>query len=117
MWFPQRLRRSIERLGPYPSLVLVAVPLAIVEPLKLAIIFVAGSGHWVTGSIAMVCVYALDILVVERLFRIAKPKLLLIPWFAMIWEWFAATWDKGRGWLRAAARYLPSRHCRSQSLP
>jgi hypothetical protein len=108
MRFPQRLRRSIERLSPYPSLVLVAVPLAIVEPVKLAIVFVAGSGHWLTGSIAMVCVYALDILVVERLLRFAKPKLLMIPWFAMMWGWFIATWDKGRGWLRAvAACYLP----------
>ena len=39
------LRRTIEGLGPYPSLLLLALPTAAVEPLKLASVAVAGEGH------------------------------------------------------------------------
>jgi hypothetical protein len=44
------LRRSIEGLGRYPSLFLLALPTATVEPLKLVAVAVAGKGHWVTGT-------------------------------------------------------------------
>ncbi|WP_245470900.1 hypothetical protein [Bradyrhizobium guangzhouense] len=80
------LRRSIERLGPYPSLFLLALPTATVEPLKLVAVAVAGKGHWITGTAIIVVCYALSLLVVERLFLIVKPKLLTIPWFAKLWE-------------------------------
>ena len=69
----QYLRRRIERLRPYPSLLLVAVPLAVVEPLKVAIVFFAGSGHWITGTIAMICAYAVSLFVTHWLLRIVWP--------------------------------------------
>ena len=81
------LRRCIERLGPYQSLLLVAVPLAIVEPLKLAVIFIAGDGHWITGAITMICAYAVSLFVAHWVFGIVKPKLLTLPWFAAFWNW------------------------------
>jgi len=94
-----RIRRAIERLGPYASLCLLAVPLAIVEPLKLVALVVAGSGHWITGTVAIVCAYALSLLVVERLFLIVRPKLLTLRWFAVGWHWFVAARGTVLGWL------------------
>jgi hypothetical protein len=90
----QRLRRRIETLRPYPSLLLVAVPLAVVEPLKLVIVFMAGEGHWVTGAIAMLCAYAVSLFVTHWLFGVVKPKLLTLPWFARLWGWCVAICDK-----------------------
>ena len=84
------VKRSIERLGPYPSLFLLALPTAIVEPLKLVAVTVAGEGHWITGTAMVVGCYAVSILVVERLFVVVKPKLLMIPWFAKIWKAFVS---------------------------
>jgi len=84
------IRRAIERLGPYASLCVLAVPLLIVEPLKLLALVIAGSGHWITGTITVACAYALSLLVVERLFLIVKPKLLRLRWFASLWRWFVA---------------------------
>jgi hypothetical protein len=49
---------------------------------------VAGKGHWITGTVMIVACYALSLLVVERLFVIVKPKLLMIPWFAKLWKGF-----------------------------
>ena len=93
-------RRRIERLGPYPSLLLVAVPLAVVEPLKVAIVFFAGSGHWITGTIAMICAYAVSLFVTHWLFRIVRPKLLRLPWFAAFWTWLITTRRQVFAWLR-----------------
>jgi hypothetical protein len=88
------LRRQIEKLPPYPSLLILAVPLAIVEPTKLAIMFFAGEGHWLTGAIGMVCAYAVSLFLTHWLFGVVKPKLLAIPWFARGWRWFVARRDR-----------------------
>jgi hypothetical protein len=84
--FLARLRRYIERLGPYQSLVLLLIPTSLVEPLKLIAVAVAGDGHWITGTIMIVVAYAASLLLVERLFMIVKPKLLTLPWFARLWD-------------------------------
>ena len=48
------------------------VPAALIEPLKLAAVAIAGEGHWITGGIVIVCAYAASLFVVERLFRIVN---------------------------------------------
>ena len=88
MRLPRYAHQYIRGLGPYTSLLLVAVPIALVEPLKLAAIVIVGTGHWITGSIAILCAYALSLFVVERIFKIVKPKLLRLRWFAFMWMWF-----------------------------
>jgi hypothetical protein len=83
-----RMRHRIQRLGPYQSLFLLAVPTSIVEPLKLVAVAVAGDGHWITGLFVIVAAYAASLLLVERLFAIVKPKLMTLNWFARLWSWF-----------------------------
>lgn len=99
----RRMRAWIEQLSPYQSLILLAVPTCLVEPLKLIAVAVAGDGHWITGTCMIVAAYAISLVVLERLFLIVKPKLLTLPWFATAWAWFAAL--RGRflkfiGWER-----------------
>jgi hypothetical protein len=53
-----------------------------------------------TGSIVMLCAYALSVLAVERLFKLVKPKLLMLPWFSVMWTWFVVARDKTINWLR-----------------
>jgi hypothetical protein len=81
-----RLRRRIQRLKPYPSLLLLIAPLAVVEPLKLISLLAAGKGHWLCGTAMIVAAYSVSLLFIERLFRIVKPKLLMLPWFATVWR-------------------------------
>jgi hypothetical protein len=85
-----KIRRRIEDLGPYQSLLLLAVPTSIVEPLKLVALAIAGDGHWVTGTLVIVAAYATSLLLVERLFRIVKPKLMRLSWFASLWTWLVS---------------------------
>jgi hypothetical protein len=85
-----RSRVWIESLGPYQSFFLLAVPVCLVEPMKLVAVAVAGHGHWITGTGMIVAAYAASLLVIERLFVIVKPKLLMLPWFASVWTRFVA---------------------------
>jgi hypothetical protein len=84
------LTNVLLRLGPYQSLLLLSVPFVIVEPLKVGALFIIGGGHWLIGSGILVSAYAASILVVERLFKILKPKLMRISWFAAGWRRFQA---------------------------
>jgi hypothetical protein len=101
------LRRSIQRLGPYASLALVALPLAIVEPMKLAAVVVFGAGHWMTGSFVMICAYALSVFFIEQLFKLVKPQLLKLPWFARVWTWFVGA--RRQSWLWLLAKWTRGR--------
>jgi hypothetical protein len=96
------VRRRLQKLGPYQSMALLFVPLALVEPLKIVALFVAGEGHWLSGTGMLVGAYAVSILFVERLFRIVKPKLMMLHWFAQSWTRLVALrnrvfpWANGR---------------------
>ena len=91
--FRTPLRRRIEQLGPWQSLVLVLLPVCIVEPLKLVGVAVAGEGHWITGTVVVVVAYAASLFVVDRLFHIVKPKLLQLRWFAKLWSFVETARD------------------------
>lgn len=94
-----RFGHYIEKLGPYQSLVALAIPVSVVEPLKLAAVAIAGEGHWIAGTIVIACAYAASLFFVERLFRIVKPKLLMLPWFAWLWKRFVALRAWALEWL------------------
>lgn len=94
-----RWRRRIGRLRPYPALLLLAGPLAVVEPLKLATVFIAGKGHRITSGLVMLFAYAVSLFVTHWLFGVVKPKLLTLPWFARAWGWFVTVRVKARRWV------------------
>jgi hypothetical protein len=104
----KRWRHFIHRLNPYVALALLAVPIAIVEPLKLIGLFIFGKGHWITGSFVVLFAYAGSLLVLERLFKVVKPKLLSMPWFAAAWKWLMSVLQKTKRWWQ-------SRHQRSRN--
>jgi hypothetical protein len=99
-------QRAVDKLGPYQSLALLAIPLSVVEPLKLAALAVAGHGHWLTGTGMIVAAYAVSIFLVEKLFVMLKPNLLKLDWFARVWIRFVALRRRAvgrfRSWLRSS---------------
>lgn len=86
----QFARHWLKGLGPYQSLVILTIPVAIVEPLKLGALAIVGSGHWLAGTLVMTFCYAFSLLIIERVFKIVRPKLLTLKWFAAFWRWFTA---------------------------
>ncbi|PWC82117.1 hypothetical protein TSH100_25535 [Azospirillum sp. TSH100] len=100
--------RWVAGLGPYPSLVLVLVPLALLEPAKPVGAWLFATGRPMAGAAVIVVAELVKITLVERLFHIAKPKLLTIGWFAWgyvrVTAWLA--WLKETAPVRAARRLL-----------
>ncbi len=90
----------IAALGPYPSLLLLGIPVMILEPLKPLGFYVIATGHPIQGSAILAGAEVAKVVVVERLFRISRDKLLTIGWFA--WGYRLVT-----GWL-ARLRALPA---------
>ncbi|KAA0593535.1 hypothetical protein J2848_000635 [Azospirillum lipoferum] len=103
-----RFGRWVAGLGPYPSLVLVLVPLALLEPAKPVGAWLFATGRPMTGAAVIVGAELVKITLVERLFHIAKPKLLTIGWF--VWGYVRVTawltWLKDAPPLRTARRML-----------
>lgn len=87
-----RLRAWIEALGPYPTLALFLVPIILFEPVKPVGLYLLGTGRVVPGMLVLVVGEILKIVIVERLFHIAQPKLMSI-------RVFAATYLYVKGWL------------------
>src|SRR5215475_11756161 len=112
---PELRRRFIRRLNPYLALTLLAVPLAIVEPLKLIAVFIFGKGHWITGAAVMFFAYAGSLFFVERLFKIVKPRLLTLRWFATLWKWCMSVRIKMRGWWQLRFQRHKVRHADRRS--
>lgn len=103
----RRMRRGIERLPPYPALFILAGPLAVVEPLKLATVFIAG--HWITSALVLLFAYAVSLFITHWLFGVVKPKLLTLPWFARAWRWFVVMRDKTWQWFAKRGAPTPRR--------
>jgi len=102
-----RLRGRIERLPPYPALLIVAIPLAVVEPLKLATILIAGEGHWITSGLVLLFAYAVSLFVTHWLFVAVKPKLLTLHWFARAWATVVTVRYKTWRWIAKRASHCP----------
>ncbi|MBP2298378.1 hypothetical protein [Azospirillum picis] len=103
-----RIGEWIGRLGPYPSLLLVLVPLGLLEPAKLLGLWLLAAGRPALGVGVTVGAELTKVILVERLFHLTKPKLLTIGWFARCYGavtgWIA--WLKATAPARAAYRLL-----------
>ncbi len=93
--FAERLAARIRQLGPYPTLALFVIPLAVLEPLKPFGLYLMGTGHPVQGAMLLGGVELVKVTLVERLFHIGKDKLLTIPAFA----WCYVRVVRWLGWL------------------
>lgn len=78
----QLIARWVVSLGPYPTLILFLVPVAMLEPAKPIGFYFMGTGRLVTGAGIIILAEILKVLIVERLFHLSRPKLMLIPAFA-----------------------------------
>lgn len=91
-WRPvARLMAWLAKLGPYPTLILVLIPIVILEPVKPAAFYLMAKRHVVVGTVILVATEIVKIVAVERLFRLSLPKLMSIPVFARVYT-FVVGW-------------------------
>jgi hypothetical protein len=101
-----RLRAWIESLGPYSTLALFLVPIILFEPVKPVGLYLLGTGRLVHGTLVLVLGEILKIVIVERLFHIAQPKLMSIRAFAVVYTYVMGWID----WLKALPPWQLAMH-------
>ncbi|HYW59873.1 MAG TPA: hypothetical protein VE909_05065 [Xanthobacteraceae bacterium] len=81
-----RIAAAIEGLPPAATLVVFAVPVAVLFPIKLAALWAFGHGHWIAGVGALVFAKLAGLGVTAFVFEATRPKLMQIGWFAQLYE-------------------------------
>ena len=84
--FKAKVASTIERLPPYPTLLVFLVPLILLLPLKLLGVWLLSHGHWLAalGILGLAKVVSLG--VTAFIFELTRPKLLQLPWFRWLYE-------------------------------
>ncbi len=99
----QRFERFVARQPRFVILLLLAVPFAIAEPVKvLAVFWMAEDGFW-SGLLMLCGAYLVSFIVVERVLTAGRAKLMTYGWFAFgigvfeawrgaLFAWLRGTW-------------------------
>jgi hypothetical protein len=100
-----RLREGIEHLPPYAALAVFVVPFIVLLPLKFLEVYLLASRQWVAAVVALVFAKLLGLGVTAFVFDATREKLLQMPWFVRLYDWF--TWV--RDWAHAQTEPIRQR--------
>lgn len=78
--------RLIQRLPPYPALLVFALPSALLFPLKLVALYLVTQGFKVAAAGLFVGAKIVGTALVARLFQLTQPALMRIGWFRRGYE-------------------------------
>lgn len=106
-----RLAAWVATLPRWGVLVVLALPLAVAEPLKLGGLLVMVRGQVTLGVGLQIFGHALSILLVERILHAGAPQLMTYGWFAWGWRYLDGVRRRVLAWpavtaARAAARRI-----------
>ncbi len=97
------LEALILRLDARAVLLLFAIPIAALFPVKLAALWLIGSGHWLAGAAVLLAAKTLGTAFSARLYVVAEPKLMTIPAFAWVRGQVVALLARAHAFLDASA--------------
>src|SRR5258705_7892817 len=81
-----RLAAAIERLPPYPTLLVFLVPVALLLPLKLLGLWMLAHGSWLGAMAVLALAKVVSLGVTAFIFELTRPKLLELNWFRGCYE-------------------------------
>jgi hypothetical protein len=104
-WPPvARLEAWLTRLPPYAALAAFAAPSILILPVKLSALWFGLHHHYVLAFASVVAGKLLATAILARLYRILRPTLLQLGWFA----WADTRFFYWRDWAYAFVRSLPA---------
>jgi len=84
--FKAKVAEAIERLPPYPTLLVFLIPVLLLLPLKFLGLWMLANGSWL-GALGVLCLAKVASLgVTAFIFDVTRPKLLQLPWFRWLYE-------------------------------
>jgi len=95
--FKARVAAAIERLPPYPTLLVFLVPAILLLPLKFAGLWMLARGFWLAAMGVLALAKVVSLGVTAFIFDLMRPKLLELAWFRWLYEHMIAwlAWAHG----------------------
>jgi hypothetical protein len=84
--FKRAVAAQVERMPPWAALTLFAIPVIIVQPLKLAALWLIMHGHVVLGALGFVAIKVVGFGAVAFLFELTRDKLMTFRWFVWLYD-------------------------------
>ena len=81
-----RIAALIERLPPYPTLLVFVIPVVLLLPMKLLGLWFLAGGHLFLAFATLAFAKVVSMGVTAFIFEVTRPKLLQLPWFRFIYE-------------------------------
>jgi hypothetical protein len=100
-----RIEAAIAPLPRLAILILLAIPFAIAEPLKLLGLLLMGQGRIKIGLVVLGCAHLASFLIVERIYHAGRDKLLSYGWLAGMMTLLVTLRTQALDWIRASAAY------------
>jgi hypothetical protein len=88
--FKRWVAERVERMPPWAALVLFGIPVIVVQPLKLASLYLMTHGHMVLGALGFVLIKIVGFGLVAFLFDLTRDKLMTFRWF--VWGYERVLW-------------------------
>ena len=82
-----RVAALIERLPPYPTLLVFLIPIILLLPIKLIGLWMLAQGHWFGAMATLGAAKVVSMGFTAFTFDVTRPKLLQLPWFCRLYEW------------------------------
>ena len=105
----ERIEAQIAGLNRYVILVLLAVPFAVAEPLKIYGVLMLGEGHFIRGVVILALAYLASFLLIERIYHAGRSNLLSIRWFGWIMGQIATVRAALTTWVKATPLWQAGR--------
>src|SRR6185437_10130078 len=99
------LKRGIEKLPPWAALIVFIVPFIVLLPLKFLEVYFIATRNWLGATLVLVLAKLLGLGVTAFVFDATREKLLQMPWFQRLYDWFI--W--ARDWARAQTEPVRAR--------
>jgi hypothetical protein len=95
--FKTRVAVAIERLPPYPTLLVFLIPVMLLLPLKVVGFWMLAHGFWLSAVVVLSLAKVVSLGVTAFIFDLTRPKLLELSWFRWFYEhmivWLAKAHD------------------------
>ena len=106
----RRAETLIGRQSRLAILILLAVPFAVAEPLKLLALYLLATGRFWSGGVLLALAHLASFLLVERIYHAGRNKLRTYAWFAWAMDRLTGLRDTVLARLRASAAYRSASH-------
>lgn len=100
-----RMEAAISRMPRLAVLLLLALPLAVAEPLKLVGLVLIGRGQLGLGIVVLGLAYLASFLIVERIYHAGSAQLLSYGWLAWTMGHLSRLRATLLGWVKASAAW------------